>query len=207
MKLKKFSVLTAILSLGLIALDQAAKLAALRWLSPRHTVRVLGNFVTLRLAFNRGAFLSIGHDLPNILRLVLLIVFPLIVMVVATVFIARDSRRGRLELFALSMLVAGGLGNIIDRTFRIEVIDFLNFGIGSLRTGIMNLADLFIAAFLVLIIISALRDEGARASLAQGGGEPKAEPNPAAPAQTPQTDRVDSGQDAIADGDSGSSQP
>ena len=44
----------------------------------------------------------------------------------------------------LTLLIAGGLGNLIDRLVYGYVTDFLNVGIGSLRTGIFNVADMAI---------------------------------------------------------------
>jgi signal peptidase II len=42
-------------------------------------------------------------------------------------------------------MLAGGLGNIIDRLrFDRHVTDFMNLGIGSVRTGIFNFADLYV---------------------------------------------------------------
>jgi signal peptidase II len=60
------------------------------------------------------------------------------------------------------LIAAGGIGNLVDRIAYGEVRDFLNFGIGRLRTGIMNLADLYILAALILIVVAMAR--GSRAS-------------------------------------------
>lgn len=57
------------------------------------------------------------------------------------------------HFLAFTLLLAGGLGNLIDRFFRGVVIDFMNLGFGSLRTGIFNVADMAIMAGLFLMII------------------------------------------------------
>ena len=47
-----------------------------------------------------------------------------------------------------------GLGNLLDRLFNgFRVIDFMNFGIGNLRTGILNVADLSITFGVIIFII------------------------------------------------------
>ena len=53
-----------------------------------------------------------------------------------------------------TLLLAGAVGNLIDR-IRLDglVIDFLNLGIGPLRTGIFNVADMAIMAGAVLLVI------------------------------------------------------
>ena len=53
-----------------------------------------------------------------------------------------------------SSVIAGGLGNLLDRLFNgFRVIDFMNFGIGNLRTGILNVADLSITFGVIIFII------------------------------------------------------
>lgn len=47
------------------------------------------------------------------------------------------------EFVALSYILAGGVGNLIDRvTNNGLVIDFINLGFGPLRTGVFNVADI-----------------------------------------------------------------
>ena len=46
---------------------------------------------------------------------------------------------------AIALIVGGGVSNLIDRLrYGGYVVDFLNVGIGSLRTGIFNVADMAI---------------------------------------------------------------
>jgi signal peptidase II len=54
----------------------------------------------------------------------------------------------------LSTIIGGGLGNLIDRIIHnFTVVDFLNFGIGSLRTGVLNIADLSVTFGVILFVI------------------------------------------------------
>ena len=48
---------------------------------------------------------------------------------------------GSWSMFGLTLFVAGGASNWMDRLFHGSVVDFLNVGIGPLRTGIFNMAD------------------------------------------------------------------
>ncbi|MEK7730045.1 MAG: signal peptidase II, partial [candidate division KSB1 bacterium] len=67
--------------------------------------------------------------------------------------IVRADNRNRFHLLALSLIFAGGMGNLIDRIFRDgRVIDFLNLGIGDFRTAIFNIADMAISFGMVLLI-------------------------------------------------------
>jgi signal peptidase II len=50
-------------------------------------------------------------------------------------------------------VAAGGASNLIDRLARGTVTDFMNVGIGPLRTGIFNLADVAITLGAVLVVL------------------------------------------------------
>jgi signal peptidase II len=59
-----------------------------------------------------------------------------------------------MKLILIVSIIAGGLGNLIDRLLNnFTVIDFLNFGIGPVRTGILNVADLSVTFGVVLFLI------------------------------------------------------
>jgi signal peptidase II len=56
---------------------------------------------------------------------------------------------------SLTLIFSGGISNLYDRVLNNDaVIDFLNVGIGSLRTGIFNVADManMLSIFLLLFI-------------------------------------------------------
>jgi len=74
----------------------------------------------------------------------------LIGLVCASLFARRLSTT---RFVALALVAGGGLSNLIDRlVYDGRVTDFLNVGIGSLRTGIFNLADTAILAGALLLI-------------------------------------------------------
>jgi signal peptidase II len=56
-------------------------------------------------------------------------------------------------LAGLALLIGGGVSNLVDRISRGAVVDFLNLGIGSLRTGIFNVADMAIMSGIALLIV------------------------------------------------------
>jgi signal peptidase II len=56
-------------------------------------------------------------------------------------------------IILLATIIGGGLRNLIDHIFyNFSVIDFLNFGIYSLRTGILNIADLSVTFGAIFLI-------------------------------------------------------
>ena len=63
-----------------------------------------------------------------------------------------SAQLGRLQTFALSLMAAGGVGNLIDRWTAGHSTDFLNLGIGPIRTGIFNVADATLMAGCFLLL-------------------------------------------------------
>ncbi len=141
-----------------IAVDQATKGLARKYLAPDGFVSFAGDTFRLQYAENTGAFLSLGSSLPepwrHIVFTVLVGIFLLALL--AFVFFHRSAPR-ELTLF-LALLCAGGLSNLIDRiAYSGRVVDFLNVGVGPLRTGIFNIADMAITGGAIFLLIDNFR--------------------------------------------------
>ena len=66
----------------------------------------------------------------------------------------------RVTAVALSLICGGGCGNLIDRiAYGGCVVDFLNVGVGGLRTGIFNIADVAIMAGALLMVLRNARQK------------------------------------------------
>jgi signal peptidase II len=59
-------------------------------------------------------------------------------------------------LIGACLFLAGGISNLADRVARGSVVDFMNVGIGPLRTGIFNVADMAIMAGAIIVVISTM---------------------------------------------------
>lgn len=138
-----------------IALDQITKAVARRNLEANEVVHVLGNFFILLRAENDGAFLSLFSGLPPAFKIVFLLVLPMIAMVAVMVYALLKKGISSVTLFGLACIVAGGMSNLYDRLInKMFVFDFMNMGIGPLRTGIFNVADLSIMVGIGLILLA-----------------------------------------------------
>jgi signal peptidase II len=74
-------------------------------------------------------------------------------------FILLRSRLTRVDLIAYSLVLGGGLSNLIDRLVNEgRVIDFLMIRIGWLSTAIFNLADVAILSGFVLLVVRAWQE-------------------------------------------------
>jgi signal peptidase II len=102
--------------------------------------------MTLTKIENTGAFLSLGDSLPRVLYKLLMIVLPLIVLIYALYYLLTSNDLTRLLILGISLIIGGGLGNIIDRVMYNSVTDFLYFDFVVFHTGIVNMADISLTA-------------------------------------------------------------
>lgn len=104
-----------------------------------------------------GAFLSLGDGLSKELRVVLFQVLPAFWLLALTIILS--AKRMLLpSAIAWSLVLSGGLSNLFDRIMHDgRVSDFMNLGIGPLRTGIFNVADVCITIGVSLLIVYALQ--------------------------------------------------
>src|SRR4030095_10887330 len=125
-----------------IGCDHASKAAAVSILETRAPVELLRGIVRFELAYNPGAFLSLGAGLPPGVRAALFgLVVPTLVVLASIAFL-RGPGIGGWSLVALALLAGGGLSNGIDRMLHQGVVtDFVSIGIGGLRTRIFNVGD------------------------------------------------------------------
>jgi signal peptidase II len=134
--------------------DQATKLIALSWLRGREPIVSWGNLFRFEYAENTGAFLGMGADLPDWERYLLLTLFSSGILIGLTVFLFLKKDLTKLDIYGYGLILAGGVSNMIDRIRAGVVIDFMNMGIGDLRTGIFNVADISIMGGLVLVLVA-----------------------------------------------------
>jgi signal peptidase II len=146
-------VLTILISC--VGCDQTSKSIAKTYLSDTQTVSLLGDSVRLQLANNYGAFLSAGETLSKAWRSTLFLVGVALVHNVLLAYAFSPKRSNPIVAAASALIVGGGLSNLIDRFVNDGyVVDFLNIGIGPVRPGIFNWADVCIMFGVVLWVFS-----------------------------------------------------
>jgi signal peptidase II len=158
----------------LCAMNWASKAAAERYLAGKGTVNVIGDFLVLFYAKNSGAFLSLGRALEGVSRALFLIILPAALVVVLLGYaISPKHTVGRAKFIAASMVAAGGISNIAERVLYGSVVDYINAGIGALRTGVLNLADLQITVGIILFVL--LKDGPRPEPSSEAGAKPQAQ--------------------------------
>jgi signal peptidase II len=142
-----------------IGCDQSTKYLARKHLKYAGKVEVIDNFVVLDYEENSGAFMGIFSGLPQAARVLLLMILPSIFLLFMLYYVIWKRELHALALFALCCIIGGGMSNVmIDRVLNdYRVVDFMNVGIGSIRSGIFNFADLSIMLGTSLLLIITLR--------------------------------------------------
>lgn len=128
-------------------IDQYTKFVAIENLKDVPTQTFLWDTFRLTYAENNGAFLSLGSGLSEDVRFWTFTVLVTAFLGGLAVYLFRKKDLTQLEAIAYALVLGGGIGNLIDRWARNGwVVDFMNMGIGDLRTGIFNVADAVIMA-------------------------------------------------------------
>jgi len=108
-----------LLTLVLIALDQGVKLAVHHYMAPGFAgqIKVVGDWLKLHYVLNPG--MAFGMQLGYEYGKLLLSVFRLFAMVGIGYYLVHLAHRGAPNglLWAMSMILAGAVGNVIDSTF------------------------------------------------------------------------------------------
>lgn len=143
-----------LVALIILAVDQITKYLAIQFLEFHLPISVIPNFFNLTLVHNKGAAFGLLSGIENdLLRLSLL--WTATALALAFVgYIYKTEARGdkRLE-FALGLIIAGALGNIIDRVIYGYVVDFFDFYWGSYHWPAFNVADSSICIGVIILVL------------------------------------------------------
>lgn len=130
----------------LVSLDQIIKLLVIKYLEPIGSLPLIDGFIQLNYAENTGAAFGSFSGYTWILS-----IFTLVVIVVGLVWLLKGKVKFGVEYVCITLILAGGLGNLIDRISRGFVVDyieplFIDF-------AIFNFADILVTCSAVVLII------------------------------------------------------
>ena len=137
---------------ALVGADQAIKFWAVQVLEPVGSMPLIPHVVELRFVLNQGMAFSLlsGKQL-----------FLIIATSIALIFVAYGlffRSRGRyLQQAALLLILAGGIGNLIDRVLNGEVVDYIN--LLFMQFAVFNFADICVCVGVALWVLVIFLDE------------------------------------------------
>ena len=104
---------------------------------------------------NTGAFLGFGGVLPENLRFLLFTVLVAVLLMCLFLYLIFSSMLNTIPIIGFSLILGGGASNLYDRLVNAgAVVDFLNLGIGPVRTGVFNMADMAIMTGVALVLLA-----------------------------------------------------
>ncbi|MCP3031123.1 signal peptidase II [Halobacillus sp. A1] len=139
---------------ALIIIDQITKWLVVERMELRESISVIENFFYITSHRNTGAAWGI---LPG--QMWFFYIVTVIVIGVIIYYMKQYAKSSRFVGFALALILAGAIGNFIDRLFRKEVVDFFNFYLGSYNYPIFNIADSALVVGVIFVMIATFVDE------------------------------------------------
>ena len=142
---------SAVITFSVVILDYISKQTILDRIMPHEAVDVLP-FLRIVNVQNEGAAFGLFTSLGN--NFFIIISFVAIILIV--IYISRI--KGRLELFSISLILGGAVGNLIDRLTVGKVVDFIDFFVGKWHWPAFNVADSALTVGIILFLIDSLRN-------------------------------------------------
>ena len=139
----------------IIVLDQLTKVVMSNWLELYQTVAVMPYF-NFTLAHNSGAAFSFLAGAGGWQRW-FFIMLALVVSAVLVVWLSRLKAAAKMEAIAISLIIGGAIGNVLDRFLHGYVIDFIDVYVGSYHWPAFNIADAAICIGAILLILDSFK--------------------------------------------------
>ena len=146
-----------VISLCVVLLDQWSKQAVVAHFNYAQPYPVF-SWLNITLLHNFGAAFSFLGGQGG-WQIIFLAGLSLLMTIVVCVWLYRSSSQYVSLRCALSLILGGALGNLIDRVRLRYVIDFVDFHIGSWHFAVFNLADSAITIGAIFLILHVLRTD------------------------------------------------
>ncbi len=148
------------LLVSIVLLDQASKAIVSRMIPLNHSIPVIEDLFNLTYIRNTGAAFGILSQSNALFRIPFLVLFSLFAIGFIVMMLRRLPEGEKILITALSFIMGGAVGNLIDRIFYGEVIDFLDFYWSSYHWPTFNFADSFISLGVMITLYRLVRVKG-----------------------------------------------
>jgi signal peptidase II len=143
----------------ILVLDQGTKIIVDRTIPLHHSIPVIDNLFNLTHIRNTGAAFGILAGRRGWVRSSFLLFFSLVAMVFIVVLLRRLPENEKTLTIALSFILGGAIGNLLDRLLYGEVIDFLDFYWSRYHWPAFNAADSFITVGVILTLFRLIQSK------------------------------------------------
>lgn len=156
--MKKRYTRSFIIAIIVFTLDQISKFLVREYLPLHHSIEVIKGFFNIVHFQNPGIIFGILSQSTTTFTHYLLITVPLLAIILLIFFIHSLKDDDNFLLVAVSLILGGATGNLVDRVIYKKVIDFLDFYWNTYHWPAFNLADTVISIGIILFVIHILVD-------------------------------------------------
>jgi signal peptidase II len=147
--MRKYHFLIAAL---VVVFDRLAKWVVDKNIALHESITVVPGFFHLTHVENRGAAFGLFAESPSEWKIAVLVLFSLVALVVVSALLWKNSHAMTTTGVGLALILGGALGNLWDRLLSGQVVDFLDFYVGSYHWPAFNLADSAIVVGALLLV-------------------------------------------------------
>lgn len=159
-RINKKYIIASIIVIAFTIIDQITKalIASHFFKTPfKKSMPIIKNFFHIIYVENTGITFGMLKNLPDVLKKPVLVILPLIIMCFLVYLLYKIKDNEKMAMIAISLILSGAVGNIIDRIRLSYVVDFLYFNVYFMWWPAFNVADAVIVVGMGLLFVEILR--------------------------------------------------
>jgi signal peptidase II len=140
------------LSVLIIVLDQLTKFIIHSTMNLYDSIQVVPYLLNFTYIRNEGIAFGIYFEGAE----TIFIVLPILITIYLFYLLKNEEFQDKFSQIALFLIIAGAVGNIIDRIFRGYVVDFIDFHLNGMHWYVFNIADSSVTIGLIFLLYSSI---------------------------------------------------
>jgi len=144
--------MTKYLSLLIVIIDQISKFIVHNYMNLYDSIKIIPYLLDFTYIRNEGIAFGIYFEGGKIFFIIL----PIFITIYLFYLLKNEEFQDKQSQIALYLIIAGAIGNIIDRIFRGYVVDFIDFHINGLHWYVFNVADTSVTIGLIFLLYSSI---------------------------------------------------
>ena len=140
------------LSVLIIVLDQLTKFIVHSTMNLYDSIQVVPYLLNFTYIRNEGIAFGIYFQGAE----TIFIVLPILITIYLFYLLKSEEFQDKFSQIALFLIIAGAVGNIIDRVFRGYVVDFIDFHLNGMHWYVFNIADSSVTIGLIFLLYSSI---------------------------------------------------
>ena len=140
------------LSILIVIIDQITKFIVHKCMDLYDSINVIPYFLNFTYIRNEGIAFGIYFEGGKIFFIIL----PILITIYLFYLVKNEEFQDNKSQIALYLIIAGAIGNIIDRIFRGYVVDFIDFHLNGMHWYVFNIADSSVTIGLIFLLYSSI---------------------------------------------------